>query len=515
MSKPNSKDPASTQANASLAPIPEETVQLILRRVVQIAEQNLAEADAARSLLHRWQLNNHTLLGAHQVGYSTGRLAKIINDTEVRTQLVQLGLLSAKGAERFTGCMLFPIHDLNGALVDLWAIPPSAALGNARFLLGRPAAFWNIASAKRASLQYITPSPIDALGLMRAGIGNVMAIHPGKGKPEIQGLHTLGVQRLVIVLGDTAESQAVSSQLRVQLEPFKPEIIMLPHCAGVGYYLVRHSEKALAGAIVAATHHVPAVSVPNMQPLPDGFVLPIGNLRYTVNGLEKSKRQLKAYVRVERGEKVWADSFDLNQARARKDFTRELTRVFAESVDRLEADLARVTETCEIRLAQPDLVLPDSVVDPVAEGDRREAEIFGQDPHLVERIIEDFKSLGTVGEEFNVLLSYLVMTSRKMEVPLAVAFISSFGAGKNNVADKARDLCPPEDRFYASYLSGKALYHMAPDALHHKFMVCEEMAGMSQAMQAIRMLLSSGGLTSRTASRDPASGRLQTETKRV
>jgi hypothetical protein len=290
---------------------------------------------------------------------------------------------------------------------------------------------------------------------------------------------------------------------------------MLPHCAGANDFLTKKGEKALAEAIVAATHHVPAVSVPGMRPLPDGFVLPIGNLRYTINGLEKAKRQLKAYIRVERGEKVWADSFDLNQARERKEFTRELARIFEESVDRLEADLVKVTDACEIRLAQPDIMLPDSPVEPVPEGDMREAKLLGEDPRLIERIIEDFRTLGVVGEEINILLSYLIMTSRKMEEPLAGSFISSIGAGKNAITDLARDLCPSEGRFYASFLSGKALYHMAPDALRHKFIVLEEIDGMRQALQAVRMLLSSGGLTSRTASRDPASGRLQTETKRV
>ncbi|MFA5057640.1 MAG: hypothetical protein WC485_05965 [Opitutaceae bacterium] len=495
-------------------PVPEESVQLLLRRIVEIAEQNLAQSAAARTLLHRWQLDNYTFLGVHRVGYSTGRLPQILNNPADKAHLTALGVLTPKGAERFTGCLLFPIYDLNGALADFWVVP-AAAQGNARFLHNRPAAFWNIASAKGASLQYVTPNPIDAMGLKRAGIGNVMALHPGKGKPDMQGLQALGVQRLVIVAGDTSEAQIRANQLSSLLEPFKPEVITLPNSAGVADFLAKRGEKALAEAIVAATHHVPAVSVPNMQPLPDGLVLPLGNLRYTLNGLEKTKRQLKACIRVERGEKVWADTFDLNQARARKEFTRELARIFGESVERIETDLVKLTEACEVRLAQPDLVLPGSAVDPVPEGDRREAELLGKDPRLVERIIGDFRELGVVGEECNILFSYLIMTSRKMEVPLAGSFVSSIGAGKNAVTDKARDLCPVEDRFYASFLSGKALYHMPPDALRHKFIVIEEIDGMRQALHAVRMLLSSGGLTSRIASRDPASGRLQTQTKRV
>lgn len=495
--------------------IPEEAVQLLLRRVIELSEKNLAESDTARALLQRWQITNHTFLGLHHVGYSNGRLSQILNDPALKAQLIELGILTPKGAERLTGCLIFPIYGITGAIVDFWCVPPSPAQGTARFLLNRPIEFWNIAAAKLSSVQYVVVNPIDGFALLEAGFGNVIGFYPDRGQPQVDGLGSLGVQRLVIVLGDNSESEILAPKIRALLKPFNAEVIMLPKSSGPNDFIVTRGVKALSEAIVAATHHVAAVSIPNMRPLPDGFVLPIGNLRYTVNGLEKTKRQLKASLRVERGEKLWADTFDLNQARPRKEFVGEVARVMGEAIDRLEADMNKLMEACEVRLAQPDLVLPDSFVEPVPEGDRREAEVFGKDPRLIELIIADFHELGIVGEEFNILLSYLVMTSRKMDEPLSVTFQSTVGVGKSYLADRTRELCPPEDLFYASHLSGKALYHLAQTALRNKFMAFEEQAGMKQAMQSVRMLLSSGGLTTKTATRDQASGRLQTESKRV
>ncbi len=497
------------------SPIPEEAAQLLLRRIIELYEKNLAESEAARALLQRWQISNHTFLGLHHVGYSNSGLTKILNEPALKSQLIQLGILTAKGAERLTGCLIFPLYDATGAVVDFWCVPPSPAQGKARFLLNRPLAFWNFAAAKLSSVQYVVTSPIDGFALLETGFGNVIGLYPDRGQPEVAGLESLSVQRLVIVLGDNSESEIIVPKIRALLKPYQPEVIMLPNSTGPNDFLTKRGQKALAEAIVAATHHVPAVSIPNMRPLPDGFILPIGNLHYTVNGLEQAKRQLLASIRVERGEKVWADTFNLRQATPRTKFVGEVARIMGEPIDRLEADMNKLMEACEVRLAQPDLVLPDSPVDPVPEGDRREAEVLGKDPHLVERIIEDFRELGAVGEEFNIVLSYLVMTSRKMDEPLSGIFNSTIGTGKSYIAERTGDLCPPEDLFYASFLSGKALYHVAPNALQHKFAFLEEYASMRQALQAIRMLLSSGGLTSRTATRDQASGRLQTESKRV
>lgn len=121
------KSATTTLANAAVVSIPEETVQLLLRRIVELYEQNLSQSEAAKELLSRWQINNYTFTGVQHVGYSDGRLPQKLNDPESKAQLTALGVLTPKGAERFSGCLTFPIYDLNDALVDFWVVPPSTA----------------------------------------------------------------------------------------------------------------------------------------------------------------------------------------------------------------------------------------------------------------------------------------------------------------------------------------------------------------------------------------------------
>jgi hypothetical protein len=130
-------------------------------------------------------------------------------------------------------------------------------------------------------------------------------------------------------------------------------------------------------------------------------------------------------------------------------------------------------------------------------------------------VVRDYRVFGVVGEDENIKLCFLTTASRLMDDPLAVMFMSSFGAGKNTVADKARDLCPAEDQFDASYISGKALYHLPSNGLKHKLITINELDGASQASYPLRSLISAKALISVVTARDPVSGRLHAESKRT
>jgi hypothetical protein len=192
-----------------------------------------------------------------------------------------------------------------------------------------------------------------------------------------------------------------------------------------------------------------------------------------------------------------------------------MARVYQEPANRMESDLGKLQDACDVRLTQPDLQMPDATIDPVTEGDRREAELMGKDPDLLGLVIRDHRVFGIAGEDDNIRLCFLASVSRKMSDPLAVMFVSSFGVGKNTIADKARDLCPPEDQFDATYISGKALFHLAPQALKNKLVTVGEQEGAKHANYSLRSLISAKVLTAVITARDAISGRLLTETKRV
>ena len=98
---------------------------------------------------------------------------------------------------------------------------------------------------------------------------------------------------------------------------------------------------------------------------------------------------------------------------------------------------------------------------------------------------------------------------------LSVLILSSSGAGKTVLQDTALNFCPPEDLVKLTSLSAKALFYKEQASLKHKVLAIEEGAGAEDASYAIRNLISSDGLTSEVAIRDPQSGKLTTMSNRV
>ena len=84
---------------------------------------------------------------------------------------------------------------------------------------------------------------------------------------------------------------------------------------------------------------------------------------------------------------------------------------------------------------------------------------------------------GLDGRATNKLMGYLVMTSRKLDDPLALLILSGSGAGKSLLQDTLLKLCPDEDLVKLTSLTDRALFYKGEDALRHKVLAVEELAG--------------------------------------
>jgi hypothetical protein len=100
-------------------------------------------------------------------------------------------------------------------------------------------------------------------------------------------------------------------------------------------------------------------------------------------------------------------------------------------VETIEADVNRLIIQLEAYAAQS-LESSTRSVPLVSESERAEALKLGRHPDLVGEVLRDMEKLGMVGEEVNKLAGYLVMTSRRMDDPLALLIISGSGAGKSH-----------------------------------------------------------------------------------
>jgi DNA primase catalytic core len=214
--------------------------------------------------------------------------------------------------------------------------------------------------------------------------------------------------------------------------------------------------------------------------------------------------------------RFFVDTLDLYAARQRAVFLkhaaaelqieeRVLSGELGLLVLELELERDRAAASSETKNAGPTMT----------EEEREEALSLLRDPRLADRLLEDLERAGIVGEETNKLVGYLAATSRKLDEPLAVVIQSSSAAGKSSLMDAVLALIPEEDRVQYSAMTGQSLFYMGGHDLKHKVLAIVEEEGAERASYALKLLQSEGELTIASTGKDPATGRLVTQTYRV
>jgi DNA primase len=134
---------------------------------------------------------------------------------------------------------------------------------------------------------------------------------------------------------------------------------------------------------------------------------------------------------------------------------------------------------------------------------------------LLNRILEDFKTAGVIGEETNKLVGYLSCVSRKLDKPLAVIIQSSSAAGKSSLMDVILNFIPEEERVQYSAMTGQSLFYMGETNLKNKILAIAEEEGAENASYALKLLQSEGELTIASTGKDDSTGNLVTKEYRV
>jgi len=245
----------------------------------------------------------------------------------------------------------------------------------------------------------------------------------------------------------------------------------------------------------------------------DGFVVRYGERRYEVRAVERpNDSRLKATVKAVNGQpgRFHIDSVDFYLSRSRRVFISEVARLFREGTPTIEEDVTNLISHLE-RYAAEQAELNRPAVILLDDAERAEGQALAKNPHLIQQIEADLEQLGLVGETANKLLLYLALTSRKMDDPLAVQILSGSGAGKSHLQDTVLALCPPEDLTKVTSLTDQALFYKGQDALRHKVLALEEVSGASGARYALRNLISAKRLTIESTTKNPLTGKLESQ----
>ncbi|HEY6388097.1 MAG TPA: CHC2 zinc finger domain-containing protein [Candidatus Acidoferrum sp.] len=251
----------------------------------------------------------------------------------------------------------------------------------------------------------------------------------------------------------------------------------------------------------------------------DEITITQGDRRYRIRGLEKnlSAAILRVNVLVSRGESFHVDTLDLYAARQRVVFTKQAGEELGVKEEVIRRDLGRVLlKLEELQREQIQKALdpkPKEIV--IEEGERSKAMELLRDPRLLDRILADFERCGMVGEETNKLVSYLAVTSRLLEAPLAILVQSSSAAGKSALMEAVLALLPEEQQVQYSAMTGQSLFYMGESDLKHKVLAIVEEEGALRAAYALKLLQSEGVLTIASTGKDATTGRLVTHQYRV
>jgi len=503
------------------AAVPVEEVQKtnhqrrLLNRVCAWYHQAFLEDARGMDYLAGRGLTDSGLLGDFVVGFSNGTLLNTIpEEGELQETLKALGVLDGKGQEIFYGCVVFPWFDENADCRGLWGLrvlKEEAGLPVGVYLPGDKEGVYNWQALKRSHSIILTDSILDALLLHQAGFPGVVPVwgKDGLTQDHLRLFQQYGVKEVYVVFeaGAGVSRELEEEGIRaypVRVPPLPADPVVIEKLFQEANPQAKLQSEAVKrregwGYVETAT----------------GFSVQFGTRRYEAKGVSKEGLKLRVTLKVHRkGEekRFHLDSVDLYSSRSRYVFAKGCLGYLGEKEEVVQQDLAQLIEWAE---AYKPKEQDKPVIPTMTKEEQDEALDFLKDPRLLDRVLEDFETVGYTGEEANKLMVYLAAVSRKLDDPLSVLIQSRSAAGKSSLQDAVLRFIPPEDCEKYTRLTSQALFYKDEGGLAHKILAIEEEAGAREASYSIRNLQSSKSLSIATTGKDPATGKLKTSEYRV
>jgi hypothetical protein len=541
-----------------------DTDAAILDGVVSFYTDALKDSAEAHAFLEARGIAHLRLIDKFKLGFSNKTLGLRIPKTnrvsgrQLRSRLQDLGVLRKDtGHEHMTGCIVVPLFDIAGDVVNLYGRRIDRAQR------GAPDELWANPSKRglinveafKASELVVAGSILDALTTFAHGIEAVTAVHGTDGplNDVFAALKGSAVELVTLLFPRTKEFEPVVERLSVAVTDLGIEVrrALLPASMDVISFCKSVTEPGhelrqvvRAAAWVSgtrakktplATQEGPSEPVSSLGPSigaspiveraksdagqGDELVFSFDDRRWRVRGLNDNKARgtLKVNVLVTRADGFHVDTFDLYSSRHRSAFIRQAGVELGLDEAVIKKDLGQVL--LQLEQAQEDLLrrlhAPAQKTHEMSEGDREAALALLRSPTLISETTSAFRTTGIVGEEANLTIAFLASISRKLRQPLAVVVQSSSAAGKSSLLDAVLGLVPEEDRHSFSAMTGQSLYYMSGTGLRNKVLYISEDAGAERAAYSLKLLQSQGALTIASTSKEATTGRLVSQEYRV
>jgi len=127
--------------------------------------------------------------------------------------------------------------------------------------------------------------------------------------------------------------------------------------------------------------------------------------------------------------------------------------------------------------------------------DKQKAITYLKNPELIDNIIQDIQFAGNViNETENILLLFLVYTSRILKKPISCVTYAQSSTGKSYLNKKVLQFMPPEKTHKFSSMSKTSLEYLPSEMLNHTAIFIEEIEGAMPVLATIRVVQSEGEL---------------------
>lgn len=535
----------------------------LMRQTLSYYQETLLTNGKAMTYLQERGLKHPEMIPHFRIGFVNRTLGyrlpqkNRVAGEEIRTRLQKLGLLRVSGHEHFNGCLVFPVVNDAGRVTEIYGRRITGPVRNAPkhlYLPGPHVGVWNADGVRPAREWILCEAIIDALSLWVHGFRHVTASYGVRGfTPDHWALlRAVKPERVIIAYDNDEAGNAAANELAQQLEPEGVAAwrVELPPNSDVNDVLrtAEDPHAILSSLLAASVRLLPDVAAPVPAPrapyreiaapktdppapptAPPGALVPSGDgnqadltrgeREYRVRGLSANTSfdHLKINLRVKFREKFHLDTFDLYNARQRSAFTAAANAITGVHPKEIEEDLSILI--AQIERAQEEKIfekMKAAEKKPVMTAeDEQKALALLRDPRLFDRILADFATAGTVGEEMNKLVGYLVAASRKLDDPLSAIVISRSAAGKSSLLNAILAFVPDEDKEVLTAMTAQALFYLPSDGLQHKVLAVVEDEGGQQAAYPMKILQSEKVLVLAVTVKDPDGGLPQTKLKKV
>lgn len=230
----------------------------------------------------------------------------------------------------------------------------------------------------------------------------------------------------------------------------------------------------------------------------------IEHRQYRILGFDhrQGPERMKVNLRVDYRGAFHVDMTDLYLSPQRSKYAREASLELRITEDAIKKDLGRILHALEhyqerlAREAGTSQEPPETLMSPEQ---RQQAMDLLRSTNLISRLRADIGELGLVGESDTAIVAYLAATSRLLSDPISVLFQALSAEGKSTLKSQILSLMPPEARVSMDSISRQALFYFGENELSHRILALEEEAGMEEAAYALKVLQSEGKLSKAVA----------------